>query len=193
MYMEEDASMARKSQSRKRRKPEDDYDCGINPSAEARRINSVILANTKPSVCLKRGIGSLHQDRRTLQSEHRKRLRHLLKKLMRKHRYVEASGVMSVLLKGTTKENAVFKTRTKFLAALELIEHIKGDAISSRRIQNIYELWMKKLGPMKNWAMKDRFAVQLEFILFCLKRGNTQDAHQGSCRNVVLIVIQSLI
>ncbi|XP_060209301.1 uncharacterized protein LOC132636448 isoform X2 [Lycium barbarum] len=39
---------------------------------------------------------------------------------------------------------------------------------------------MKKLGPMKYWAMKDRFAVQLEFILFCLRSGNTQDAHQGA-------------
>ncbi|KAF3664204.1 hypothetical protein T459_23844 [Capsicum annuum] len=27
---------------------------------------------------------------------------------------------------------------------------------------------------------QDRFAVQLEFILFCLKCGNTQDAHQGA-------------
>ncbi|CAN4075565.1 unnamed protein product [Withania somnifera] len=171
---------AQRSHHRKRKRPKEDYDCGINPSTEARRINSVILANTKPSVCLKRGIGSLHQDCPSLQSEHRKRLRHLLQKLMRKHKYAEASGVMSVLLKGTTKETALFKTRTKFTAALELIEHIKGDTISSRRIQNIYELWMKKLGPMKNWAMKDRFAVQLEFILSCLKCANMQDAHQGA-------------
>ncbi|WMV60449.1 hypothetical protein MTR67_053834 [Solanum verrucosum] len=180
MDIEEDASMARKSRPRKRNKPEDDYDCGISPSAEARRIKSVILANTKPSFCLKRGIGSLHKDRRSLQSEHRGRLRHMLKKLMRQHKYAEASGVLSVLLKGTTKEAAVFKTRTKFMAALELIEHIKGDTISSMRIRNIYELWMKKLGPMKNWPLKDRFAVHLENILFCLKRGNTQDAHQGA-------------
>lgn len=120
--MEEDASMARKSQLRKRRRPEDDYDCGINPSAEARRIKSVILANTKPSICLKRGIGSLQQDLRSLQSKHRKRLRHLLKKLMRKHKYAEASGVMSVLLKGTTKETAIFKTRTKFRVLIYSIQ-----------------------------------------------------------------------
>ncbi|XP_004251881.1 uncharacterized protein [Solanum lycopersicum] len=180
MEVAEDASKARKSRTRKRNNAEDDYNCGINPSTEARRINSVILANTKPSFCLKRGIGSLHKDHRSLQSEHRRRLRRLLEKLMRQHKYAEASGVLSVLLKGTTKESAVFKTRTKFMAILELIEHIKGDTISSKRIQDIYELWMKKLGPMKNRPPKDRFAVHLEFILFCLKRGNTQDAHQGA-------------
>ncbi|MCD7450102.1 hypothetical protein HAX54_003520 [Datura stramonium] len=171
---------SQKSHPRKRGRPQDDHVCGINPSTEARRINSVILANTKPSFCLKRGIGSLHQEYRSLQSQHRRTLRHLLQKLMRQHKYAEASGVLSVLLKGTTKETAVMKTRTKFTATLELIEHIKGDTLSSRKIQNIYELWMKKLGPMKNWTLKDRFAVPLEFILSCLKRGNTQDAHQGA-------------
>ncbi|XP_060209297.1 uncharacterized protein LOC132636448 isoform X1 [Lycium barbarum] len=180
MDMEEDTPTAQKSHMRKRGRPEDDYDRGVNPSTQTRRINAIILANTKPSYCLKRGIGSLHHDCQSLRSEHRRRLRRLLQKLMRQHKYAEASGVMSVLLKGTTKEKAILKTRTKFTAALELIEHIKGETISTRRIQNIYELWMKKLGPMKYWAMKDRFAVQLEFILFCLRSGNTQDAHQGA-------------
>ncbi|PHU18282.1 hypothetical protein BC332_13977 [Capsicum chinense] len=180
MDVEEDISVTKKSHPRNRRRPKDDYDCGIKPSTKARMINSVILANTKPSICLKRGIGSLHRDSPSLQSEHRRRLRRLLQKLMRQHKYAEASGVMSVLLKGTTKETAVFKTRTKFTAALELIEHIKGDTLSSRRVQNIYELWMKKLGPLKFWPVKDRFAVQLEFILSCLKRGNSEDAHQGA-------------
>ncbi|PHT82302.1 hypothetical protein T459_15317 [Capsicum annuum] len=180
MDVEEDISVTKKSHPRNRRRPKDDYDCGIKPSTKARMINSVILANTKPSICLKRGIGSLHRDSPSLQSEHRRRLRRLLQKLMRQHKYAEASGVMSVLLKGTTKETAVFKTRTKFTAALELIEHIKGDTLGSRRVQNIYELWMKKLGPLKFWPVKDRFAVQLEFILSCLKRGNSEDAHQGA-------------
>lgn len=118
MEVAEDASKARKSRTRKRNNAEDDYNCGINPSTEARRINSVILANTKPSFCLKRGIGSLHKDHRSLQSEHRRRLRRLLEKLMRQHKYAEASGVLSVLLKGTTKESAVFKTRTKFMVLI---------------------------------------------------------------------------
>ncbi|XP_009615959.1 uncharacterized protein [Nicotiana tomentosiformis] len=180
MDVEEDILTAQKSTPRKRGRPEDDYDRGINPSTETRRIKAIILANSKPSYCLKRGIGSLHQDFQSLRSEHRRRLRRLLQKLMRHHKWAEASGVLSVLLKGTVQEKALLKTRTKFTATLELIEHIKGDTMSTRRIQNIYELWMKKLGPMKNWPMKDRFAVQLEFILFCLKRGNTEDAHQAA-------------
>ncbi|KAJ8561026.1 hypothetical protein K7X08_027216 [Anisodus acutangulus] len=177
---EEYIGTAQKSHTKKRTRPADDYDSVINPSTKIRRIKAIILANTKPSYCLKRGIGSLQHDIQSLRSEHRRRLRRLLQKLMRQHKFAEASGVMSVLLKGTTKEKAILKTRTKFTATLELIEHIKGDTISTRRMQNMYELWMKKLGPMKNWALKDRFAVQLEFILFCLKGGNTQDAHQGA-------------
>lgn len=121
MDVEEDIPTAQKSTPRKRGRPEDDYDRGINQSTEKRRLNAIILANSKPSYCLKRGVGSLHQDFQSLRSEHRRRLRRLLQKLMRQHKWAEASGVLSVLLKGTVQEKAILKTRNKFTVLDNLI------------------------------------------------------------------------
>ncbi|KAI3466075.1 hypothetical protein Pfo_022738 [Paulownia fortunei] len=145
-----------------------------------RKIKGALLAINKPSYCLKKGIGSLQCAGESLRSQHRKRLRRLLNKLIRRHNWAEASGVLSVLLQGTVSDNSISRNRAKYWAALELLNNIKGETISSRKIQSVYELWMKKLGPLKNWSTKDRFAVQLEFILSCLQRGSMEDAHQAA-------------
>nr|GMD95351.1 uncharacterized protein LOC109183072 isoform X1 [Ipomoea batatas] len=152
----------------------------VHVRLEARRINSVILAKAKPCHCLKRGIGSLQGDLTSLRSQHRKKLRRLLLVLLRRHNWAEASGVLSLLHKGTSKEIAISKTRAKFSATLEILRHIKGDSISSKKIQNIYGLWMTKLGPMKNWPMKHRVAVQLEHNLFCLTSKEMDGAYQAA-------------
>ncbi|XP_022897250.1 uncharacterized protein LOC111410889 [Olea europaea var. sylvestris] len=149
-------------------------------SMKVRKTKGIILANNKPSYCLKRGIGSLQYGGESLRSIHRKKLWLLLKKLLQRHNWVEASGVLSVLLKGTGHDQSLSRNRTKYSAALELLNYIKGETINPRRIQNLYELWMKKIGRLKNWPTKDRFAVQLEFIIFCLLHGRTEDAHQAS-------------
>ncbi|KAL0406760.1 UNVERIFIED_CONTAM: hypothetical protein Slati_3989900 [Sesamum latifolium] len=149
-------------------------------SSKARKIKGTLLAVNKPSYCLKKGVGSLQCGGESLRSQHRKRLWRLLKKLIRRHNWAEASGVLSVLLQGTVKDQSLSRNRAKYSAALELLNHIKGQTISSRKIQGVYELWMKKLGPLKFWSTKERFAVQLEFILTCLKRGSMEDAHQAA-------------
>ncbi|KAG8364888.1 hypothetical protein BUALT_Bualt18G0045400 [Buddleja alternifolia] len=152
----------------------------VKVSSKARKIKGALLASNKPSYCLKQGVGSLQCGGESLRSQHRKRLWRLLKKLLRRHNWVEASGVLSVLLQGTGRDQSLSRNRAKYSAALELLSYIKGETISSRKIQSVYELWMKKLGPLKNWSAKDRFAVQLEFILTCLQRGSTGDAHQAA-------------
>lgn len=65
-------------------------------------------------------------------------------------------------------------------AALELLSVIEGENLGSRRIQGIYELWMKKIGLLRYWHTKHRFSVQLDVILTCLQRGNTRDAYQAA-------------
>ncbi|VFR00999.1 unnamed protein product [Cuscuta campestris] len=166
--------------SRLRRRPYDDFDSALSLSAKVRRINGVILAKAKPSYCLKRGIGSLQRDFTSLRSVHRKKLRQLLLMLLRRHNWTEASGVLSLLHRGTSKECAITKTQAKFSATLEILKHLKGDTISSRRIQNIYGMWMSKLGPMIKWPMKNKFAIQLEHTLFCLTSKEMDGAHQAS-------------
>ncbi|KAH6775599.1 hypothetical protein C2S52_013160 [Perilla frutescens var. hirtella] len=151
-----------------------------NPSSRATRYKGALLAVHKPSYCLKRGVGSLRCGGESLRFQHRSRLFRLLSQLLRQHNWSEASGVLSVLLKGVVKDQSLSGNRAKYTAALELLNVIKGESLSSRRIQGVYELWMKKLGPLKYWSTKDKFAVQLEFILSCLQRGSMEDAYQAA-------------
>nr|GLL49539.1 uncharacterized protein LOC109183072 isoform X2 [Ipomoea trifida] len=180
MEAEERKAEIENPKRRVRMRLHDDLNSYPNLLSEARRINSVILAKAKPCHCLKRGIGSLQGDLTSLRSQHRKKLRRLLLVLLRRHNWAEASGVLSLLHKGTSKEIAISKTRAKFSATLEILRHIKGDSISSKKIQNIYGLWMTKLGPMKNWPMKHRVAVQLEHNLFCLTSKEMDGAYQAA-------------
>lgn len=67
-----------------------------------------ILALTKPSYLL--GLGFNH-----VRPENRVRLCHFLQKLVRQHNWMEASGVLSLLLKGTCKDNDPTMNRFKYL------------------------------------------------------------------------------
>lgn len=105
----------------RRTKPHDaDDDNPVKASKKLRDLKGVVLATTKPSYCLKRGIGhpNPHRDGESLRSIHRKRLRLLLKKLFRKHNWVEASGVLSVLLQGSAREKSISRIRRKYWVLL---------------------------------------------------------------------------
>ncbi|KAL7249633.1 hypothetical protein ACSBR1_011759 [Camellia fascicularis] len=140
---------------------------------QSRLVKRILLSVTKPSYTL--AIGS-----EKVRVKNLARLRRILSKLVRRHNWEEASGVLSVLLKGTGNEKSPPKNRSKYWVAMELLQHKQKDRINSTKIQHVYEIWMKRIGSMKNRPMKDRFTVQLEFILFCLKQGNVQDAHQAA-------------
>ncbi|KAK6154296.1 hypothetical protein DH2020_008544 [Rehmannia glutinosa] len=149
----------------------EDHGAG-KPSSKERKIKGALLSVYMPSYCLKKGIGSLQCVGESLRHQHRNRLWRLLNKLTRRHNWPEASGVLSVLIQGTVADNSISRNRAKYSAALELLNNIKGETFSSRKIQSVYELWMKKLGPLKNWSTK--------FILTCLQRGSMEDAYQAA-------------
>lgn len=162
-------------------KPRDhDDDVPSKKSKNLRGIKGAIRAVTMPSYCLETGIGNLNRDGESIRFHHRKKLRLLLKKLMRKQNWAEASGVLSVLLRGTAKEKSISRNRKKYFATLELLQRIKGENINKRRMQAVYDLWMMRLGPMRTRPAEDRFAALKEYILFCLTRGNTEDAHSAA-------------
>ncbi|KAK9269595.1 hypothetical protein L1049_001371 [Liquidambar formosana] len=133
----------------------------------------IMLALTKPSYVLQLGP-------RKTRTEHRIRLRRLLAQLVRQHNWSEASGVLSVLLKGTCKDNSPENNRMKYWVTMELLKHIGNDSINSTTIRHIYEVWMRKIGSMKNRPLEDRFLVQFEFIHFCLTQGNLEEAHHNT-------------
>ncbi|KAK3036303.1 hypothetical protein RJ639_031275, partial [Escallonia herrerae] len=164
-------------------------------------LNSIILSVTKPSYTLRRGVGIPRPDIAALRWENRNRLRESLRKLLRRHNWDEASGLLGVLLKGTCKDTSNSNNRMKYLAVMEFLKHTKAGSINPRKFQHLFELWMKKIGIRSrgNSSVKDRFVVRLEYIVFCLSHGNIEDAHQaiislmqeheyGSDRNSNLVV-----
>lgn len=129
---------------------------------------------------VKKPLYTLTRGGEKVRAVNRDRLRRLLNRLLRRRNWKEASGVLSVLLKATTKDKSPVTNRVKYSSAMELLKHVNGCSPSSRRIQSLYEIWMKRIGSMKNWPLKDRFAVHLEVILFCLQQGDVVDAHQAA-------------
>lgn len=144
---------------------------GNNDGRRTTLMKRIKLSLTKPSFVL--GLAP-----KMVRAENRITLRNALHKLMRQQNWVEASGVLSMLLQGTLRDNSPFRNRLKYSASMELLKHKEGDHLRPDRIRHIYDIWMKKNGPMKHWPIEDRFTVQLEYILFCLEEGKTEDAHQ---------------
>ncbi|CAH9104402.1 unnamed protein product [Cuscuta epithymum] len=177
---EAESEDAKTKRGRARRRLCDDSDSEPSLSTKTQKFNGVVLAKAMPSYCLKRGIGSARRDFTSIRSIHRKKLRRLLQVLLRRHNWTEASGVLSVLHIATSKEIAIRKTRAKFSATLEVLKHLKGDSLSLRKIQNVYGMWMSKLGPMKKWPIKNKVAVQLEHTVFCLTRKEMDGAYQAA-------------
>ena len=79
----------------------------MEDNGQCKLAKRVVLSLTKPSYSL--GLGS-----KTLRAENRARLSYLLGKLMKQHNWTEASGVLSVLLKGTCKDKSLPNNRFKY-------------------------------------------------------------------------------
>ncbi|XP_034678764.1 uncharacterized protein LOC117908991 isoform X1 [Vitis riparia] len=145
----------------------------VDTDVSLRRIKRIILSVKKPSYIRKLRSGKLRHEVRC-------RLQYLLSKLVERHNWKEASGVLGMLLKGTCKDTSPMNNRVKYWVTMELLKHIESDHINPTRIKRIYETWMRRIGSMKKWPIEDRFAVQLEYILFCLTQGNIEEAHQAA-------------
>ncbi|KAJ4973187.1 hypothetical protein NE237_006361 [Protea cynaroides] len=141
---------------------------GCNHAAE-KPIKKACVSFTKPSY-----IPRLNNVR----SENCDRINRLSGKLLRQHNWKEASGTLSVALKGTCRETSPMKNRIKYTVVMELLKRL-DKRMSLAKIKRIYEIWMRKNRSMKHWQVKDRYVVQLEFVLFCLTQGNIEEAHQA--------------
>ncbi|KAL7143389.1 hypothetical protein ABFS83_08G187800 [Erythranthe nasuta] len=149
-------------------------------SPEAKKIRRALQSVNAPSYCLKEGVGSLKCVDETLRHQHRNRLTWLLDELIRQHNWAEACGVLSVLLQGTIRDKSLTRNRAKYSVALELLNNIKGGTMSPKDIQDVYDLWIAKLGSLRNWSTKDRFAVRLEHILTFLQNGILDEARKAA-------------
>ncbi|KAF5478612.1 hypothetical protein F2P56_005155 [Juglans regia] len=137
----------------------------------------IILSFTKPSSVL--GLGP-KTGSKTLRWENRVRLCYLLRKLARQHNWIELGGVLSMFLKGTCKDRSPANNRLKYSVSMELLKNMKSDRINPSRIKYTYDVWMRKIGSMKDCPIKHKFVVYSEFILFCLMHDNIEEAHQAA-------------
>ncbi|XP_043807080.1 uncharacterized protein LOC110601133 isoform X2 [Manihot esculenta] len=139
-----------------------------------------ILALTKPSYLL--GLGFNH-----VRPENRVRLCHFLQKLVRQHNWMEASGVLSLLLKGTCKDNDPTMNRFKYLVSMEFLKHAENDDINLTTISGIFDTWMTRIGinlankrKTSEYMKEDLFIVRLESILIHFMHGNIEGERQNA-------------
>lgn len=93
--------------------------CAANPSSSReKKIKGTMLAMKKPSYCLKKGVGVLQCGDGSLRFQHRKRLFRILSQLTQQHNWTEASGVLSVLLQGTLKDESLSGNRAKYTVSI---------------------------------------------------------------------------
>lgn len=140
-----------------------------HPLRGRRSCKRVPMLLTIPSYTLK--VGSMNVCR-----ENRMRLRYLLRKLVVQRNWVDATGVLSTLLKGTCREKSPQSNRMKYWVAMELLQHMECDPdLYSSRIEHLYNTWKEKIKSTKKSPLKDR-SVLLEYILSCLARNNSDFA-----------------
>lgn len=149
---------------------------GVNPTEKAselkaggdlralKRDRRIVTRLTKPCTTL------VHGSKGNLSHQNRIRLRYLLNKLVKRRNWSDAAGVLSVLLKGTCKERSLHDNRIKYSVAMELLGHVESDRAYSKNIEDLYDLWMKKIRPKKNRPWRDRFVLFDSVISFLMQK-----------------------
>ncbi|KAG6689209.1 hypothetical protein I3842_11G163400 [Carya illinoinensis] len=157
-------------------------------------VKRIILSLTKPSSVL--GLGP-RTGSKIVRWENRVRLCYLLRKLARQHNWIELGGVLSMFLKGTCKDRSPanknmqgqISRKQSFEVSMEVLKYMKSDRINPSRIKNIYDVWMRKNGSMKDCPSEAEVSrvylfllsrINLWFILFCLMHDNVEEAHQAA-------------
>lgn len=93
---------------RNRKRKADMVADGTSDGRRATLMKRMTLSLTKPSFVM--GLGP-----KMVRVENRVTLRNVLRKLLRQQNWVEASGVLSMLLKGTLRDRSPIKNRLKYL------------------------------------------------------------------------------
>lgn len=97
----------RKKPTQRRKRKEYMHDEEGHVAAREKMAKRILLSLTRPSYVL--GLCP-----KPLRSEHRTRLRYLLRRLVKQHNWVGASGVLSAYLEGTVNDTSPFRNRFKF-------------------------------------------------------------------------------
>ncbi|MED6157669.1 hypothetical protein PIB30_025447 [Stylosanthes scabra] len=115
--------------------------------ARKKLAKRILLSLTNPSHVLKLGPKPLRLDFCTM-------LQFLLRRLVKEHDWVSASGVLSAYLKGTLNDKSPYRSCLKFSALLELLKQMENSHINPTRMKNLYDIWSKNIGSMKSWPIE---------------------------------------
>ncbi|GAB2211655.1 hypothetical protein Drorol1_Dr00024981 [Drosera rotundifolia] len=105
----------------------------------------------------------------------RRRLHHLLFKLIKGRKWEDASEVLSVLMRRTCKGRSLLDNRLKYWAAMELFRHKDGNNVFSNNISRLFDSWRNNAG-----REKEDLLVDLEFIVYCVTHRNLEKAKEGA-------------
>ncbi|KAL9270581.1 hypothetical protein AKJ16_DCAP15655 [Drosera capensis] len=105
----------------------------------------------------------------------RRRLHHLLFKLIKGRKWEDASEVLSILMRRTCKGRSLLDNRLKYWAAMELFRHKEGDNVFSNNISRRFDSWRNNAG-----REKEDLHVDLEFIVYCVTHRNLEKAKEGA-------------
>ncbi|KAL9668800.1 hypothetical protein QQ045_006340 [Rhodiola kirilowii] len=133
-----------------------------------RMIKQIDMSLTTPSYVL--GLGN---DK--VRAHNRSKLYSVLRKLVRRQNWKEASGVLNLVLRATTKDMCPRNNRIKYWTAMELVKQCKQDRVED--IEPVFNIWIKKFRKATGSAHKESIVLQLDFIRFLLtvQGGNAAD------------------
>ncbi|XP_050105317.1 uncharacterized protein LOC126584978 isoform X2 [Malus sylvestris] len=159
-----------KPNSRKRKSTDDGKAHPTVPPHVQKLLKRIVLSLSKPSYLL--GVGSTRP-----RAEHRARLTKLMRKLVKQRNWVEASGVLSVLLEGSQKERSPANNRFKYWVLMEMLEHLDSNAY---KVMEAYAVWEGR-NAMAGYSPEYRYALQLERITLLITEGNYDEhAHHST-------------
>ncbi|CAN6555255.1 unnamed protein product [Malus baccata var. baccata] len=159
-----------KPNSRKRKSTDDGKAHLTVPPHVQKLLKRIVLSLSKPSYLL--GVGSTRP-----RAEHRARLTKLMRKLVKQRNWVEASGVLSVLLEGSQKDRSPANNRFKYWVLMEMLEHLDSNAY---KVMEAYAVWEGR-NAMAGYSPEYRYALQLERITLLITEGNyNEHAHHST-------------
>uniref|UniRef100_A0A7N0ZR57 Uncharacterized protein n=1 Tax=Kalanchoe fedtschenkoi TaxID=63787 RepID=A0A7N0ZR57_KALFE len=139
----------------------------IRVARRMRMIKHIVMSLTTPSYVL--GLGN-----QKVRAHNRSKLFSVLRKLVRQQNWKEASGVLSLVLRATSKDMCPRNNRLKYWTAMELVKRCKRDRVVE--IDRFFNVWMKKFKNSTTSVLDESIALQLDFILFLLNVGEESSA-----------------
>ncbi|KAG7595075.1 TATA box-binding protein-associated factor RNA polymerase I subunit A-like [Arabidopsis thaliana x Arabidopsis arenosa] len=150
--------------------------------AKRRRVNSSdIVSDTQKYKRIQRCIAKpsylLSLGPKSSRSEYLNRLPGLLRELLRKRYWNDASRVLSVLMRGTIKDPCPKMNRLKYEAHIQIVSHLETKKNKADEIGRIYDTWIGQIGKQHK---EERLLVWFEQICHFIDHEMNSEAYSAA-------------